>query len=102
MRNVSVWAGALRPSACSRARPSRLAAADRGASSPRLPGTIQSSASSPRPGLAVLASLQQDSQSALMKRSSRAAGWGRPSLAQEDWPWAPAAARRASNGNGES
>ena len=65
---------------------SRLAAADRGASSPRLPGTIQSSASSPRAGPAACpASLQQDSQSALMKRSSNAAGCGWPSLEHEDW-----------------
>ena len=54
-------------------------------------------------GLAVSGSLQQDSQSALMNRSTRAAGCGDAVTGAGGLrPGRPAAARRASNGNGES
>ena len=69
---------------CNRARASRLAAADNGASSPRALGTIQSSASSAVFALGVAGSVQQESQSALMKRSRKAAGGRWPSLEQDD------------------
>ena len=76
---------------------SRVAAAESGASSPREVGTIQSSASSPAAGRGVRASFQQASQSALMKRSSRATGRGWPSLEQEDCASAPVPTNKATH-----
>ena len=60
---------------------------DRGASSPLLPGTTQSSASTPAPVAGVAGSVQQLSQSALINRSLSCAGRGWPSLAQNDCAW---------------
>jgi hypothetical protein len=68
---------------------SRVAAADKGASSPWLPGTIQSSTIALCGGTGVAGSPQQASQSALMKRSTSAVGLAMPSLVQ--WPCAKAA-----------
>lgn len=67
-------AGAARLKESSRIRASSIAAADKGASSPRLPGTIQSIVIVRGPGLVVGGALQQVSQSALMKCSARATG----------------------------
>src|SRR6185369_9699787 len=92
---TSARGGTLRRSACRRQSASRLAAADSGASSPRLPGTIQSSASSLPAGTAP-AWVQQLSQSALMKRSTSATGCGWPSLSQDGCSCAPADAARRS------
>jgi len=59
-----------------------VATADSGASSPRLPGATQSSATAFLAGTGVDGSAQQVSQSALMKRSMSWTGWRWPSLAQ--------------------
>ena len=87
--------GASRPKACSLSVASRMAAADSGASSPWVPGTIQSSATVPREGRSVSAADQQWAQSALMKRSISAIGARWPSLEQDDCAWAGRCKRNA-------